>query len=86
VPQAVLSRALVAVAGRPTKEMVLDRVMTEARRLLRFTDLGVGQIAARLGFSDPLYFSRAFSREAGAAPTAFRRRARGRGTEVHPSA
>ena len=36
--------------------------MVEAARLLRFTDLAVGEIAWRVGFEDPLYFSRAFKR------------------------
>lgn len=78
VPAAALSRALSAVTGRGTKELVSERVMLEARRLLRFTDLGVGEVAHRIGFSDPLYFSRAFKRAAGESPQAFRARVRGR--------
>jgi AraC family transcriptional activator of pobA len=76
VPPAALSRALTEVTGRPTKELVTDRVMLEAARLLRFTDLTVGEVAHRAGFADPLYFSRAFKRHAGDAPTAYRRKKR----------
>ena len=36
--------------------------MLEAARLLRFTDLTVGEVARRVGYEDPLYFSRAFKR------------------------
>ena len=36
--------------------------MLEAARLLRFTDLSVGEVAHRVGYDDPLYFSRAFKR------------------------
>ena len=72
VPPAALSRALTEVTGRSTKELVTDRVMLEAVRLLRFTDLAVGEVAHRAGFSDPLYFSRAFKRHTGEAPTDFR--------------
>lgn len=72
VPQAALARALVARTGRSTKELVTDRVMLEAARLLRFTDLSVGEVAWQVGFSDPLYFSRAFKRHAGASPQAYR--------------
>jgi AraC family transcriptional regulator, transcriptional activator of pobA len=72
VPPAALSRALAEVTGRSTKELVTDRVMLEAARLLRFTDLTVGEVAHRAGFSDPLYFSRAFKRHTGASPTDFR--------------
>ncbi len=78
VPAAALSRALTQATGRSTKELVTDRVMLEAVRLLRFTDLTVGEIAHRVGYDDPLYFSRAFKRHAGEAPMAYRDRVRGR--------
>jgi AraC family transcriptional activator of pobA len=82
VPPAALSRALAEVTGRSTKELVTDRVMLEAARLLRFTDGSVGEIAHAVGFTDPLYFSRAFKRHAGAAPMAYRDRVRGK--SMHP--
>jgi AraC family transcriptional activator of pobA len=78
VPPAALSRALTQVTGRTTKELVTDRVMLEARRLLRFTGLTIGQVAFQTGFADQFYFSRAFKRHAGEAPKAFRDRVRGR--------
>lgn len=72
IPPAVLSRALTEATGRGTKELITDRVMLEAGRLLRFTDLTVGEIAFRSGFTDPLYFSRAFKRHTGDPPIAYR--------------
>ena len=78
VPQSVLSRALAHVTGHGTKELITDRRMLEAARLLRFSDLTVGELAFRAGFSDPLYFSRAFKRHFGEAPMAYRERLRGR--------
>jgi AraC family transcriptional activator of pobA len=78
VPQSVLSRALVRVTGRGTKELITDRRMLEAARLLRFTELTVGEVAFRAGFSDQLYFSRAFKRHYGEAPMAYRDRVRAR--------
>jgi AraC family transcriptional regulator, transcriptional activator of pobA len=78
VPQAALSRALTQVTGRSTKEWVIDRVMSEAARLLRFTDENVQQVAQRVGYDDPLYFSRAFKRHFGDSPMAYRARSRGR--------
>jgi AraC family transcriptional regulator, transcriptional activator of pobA len=77
VPPATLSRALARVTGKGTKELVLDRVMTEAARQLRFTDLTVQQVALRVGYDDPLYFSRAFKRHFGHAPMAYRAQSRG---------
>jgi AraC family transcriptional activator of pobA len=72
VPAAQLSRSLSQVTGRTTKQLITDRVMLEAARLLRFTDLNVGEIAFRAGFEDQLYFSRAFKRHYGEAPTTYR--------------
>jgi AraC family transcriptional regulator, transcriptional activator of pobA len=79
VPPAALSRALSQVTGRGTKEWVLDRVMLEAARLLRFTDMTVQQVALQVGYEDPLYFSRAFKRHFGDSPMAYRDATRGRG-------
>jgi AraC family transcriptional activator of pobA len=72
VPAAALSRGLADVTGRTTKQLITDRVMLEAARLLRFSDLSVGEIAYRVGFEDQLYFSRAFKRRYGEAPTPYR--------------
>ena len=72
VPPAALSRALSQATGRTTKELVTDRVMLEAARLLRYTPLSIGEIAFRTGFADQLYFSRAFKRHYGVAPSAYR--------------
>jgi AraC family transcriptional activator of pobA len=78
VPAAALSRALNHVTGRSTKELVTDRVMLEAARLLRFTELTVQEVGHRTGFRDPLYFSRAFKRHNGEAPQAYRARVQGK--------
>ena len=85
VPQSVLSRALARVTGRSTKELITDRRMLEASRLLRFTDMTVGEVAFRAGFADQLYFSRAFKRHRGDAPKAYRERVRGHGEVSSPA-
>jgi AraC family transcriptional activator of pobA len=76
VPPAALSKTLAELTGRSTKELITDRVMLEASRLLRFTDLAVGEVAYRVGYSDQLYFSRAFKRYTGLAPQAYREQTR----------
>jgi AraC family transcriptional activator of pobA len=78
VPPAALSRALTRATGRTTKELIVDRVMLEAARLLRYTDRSVGEVAFATGYTDPLYFSRAFKRRFGEAPVPYRDRVRGR--------
>ena len=74
VTTGTLSRTLTRLTGRPTKQLILERVLLEAARLLRFSDLSVKEIAARLGFSDQFAFSHAFKRQRGEAPLDFRNR------------
>lgn len=58
----------------PPARYVMKLRVREARRLLVETDLSVAEIAARIGFDDPLYFSRCFRRIAGMPPTHYRAR------------
>ncbi|MBR1392334.1 MAG: helix-turn-helix transcriptional regulator [Ruminococcus sp.] len=51
--------------------------LAEAARLLRTTDLPVGEIAALCGIPDPLYFSRCFSKEYSSSPRDYRRKMSG---------
>ena len=74
VTTGTLSRTLMRLGGRTTKQMILDRVLLEAARLLRFSDLSIKEIAARLGFPDQFAFSKAFKRQRGEAPLDFRNR------------
>jgi AraC family transcriptional activator of pobA len=74
VTTGTLSRLLMKLTGQTTKQLILDRVILEAVRLLRFSDLSIKEIAARLGFSDQFAFSKAFKRQRGEAPLDFRNR------------
>jgi len=58
----------------PYQELLRQR-MTLAADLLTHDRLQVQQTSARLGFTDPSQFSRAFKRVAGISPRAFQRRA-----------
>ncbi|MCW2960664.1 MAG: transcriptional regulator, AraC family [Thermoleophilia bacterium] len=67
-----LASMLTRLTGRSTKKLISDRLMTEAQRLLRHTNLTVQQVAQRVGYDDPLYFSRAFRQHVGEPPSAYR--------------
>ena len=58
--------------GQSATAIAADRLMSEARRHLIYTQLSVELIAANLGYKDPAYFSRAFRRANGCAPIAYR--------------
>lgn len=62
-----------AKLGRPSPQrMIHDRVMLEARRLLRYTDKPVQEVGFELGFEDVQAFSRFFRTQEGMAPTEYR--------------
>lgn len=64
--------------GRSAKAVILDRVLVEARRLLRYTDQPAKQVAWALGFADPAYFARYFRRQTGRSPLEYRAEGRSR--------
>ncbi len=68
-----LSRACRASCGRTALEMMQERRLFEARRMLLDTDIPVQEIARKLGFSTPGYFSRAFNQAVGVPPSAYRK-------------
>ncbi len=67
-----LTRCCRQTCGRSALDLLNDRVIYEARVLLRQTDRPVGQIARDLGFTSAAYFTRAFQARAGMTPTTFR--------------
>ncbi len=60
------------LVGEPPAHYALRLRIEEACRLLVETRLKVGAIAATLGFSDPLYFSRRFRLETGVTAAQYR--------------
>ncbi len=72
--ETTLNRAARAVAGISAKAVVDARVLLEARRMLAHGHLTVGQIAARLGFSEITNFGKFFRRTGGESAQSFRSR------------
>jgi AraC family transcriptional regulator, transcriptional activator of pobA len=62
--------------GRTVGEWVLEHRMAAARDLLVTTDLSAEQVAGRVGFADPVYFSRRFRQAHGLPPGTWRSAAR----------
>ncbi|MEZ4919885.1 MAG: helix-turn-helix domain-containing protein [Saprospiraceae bacterium] len=61
-----------SVAGKPAGELIRDRVILEAKRLLVNSDYTITQIADILSFEDNAYFTRFFKKYTGMAPELFR--------------
>ncbi|SFN05248.1 AraC-type DNA-binding protein [Algoriella xinjiangensis] len=53
-------------------QLIQQRVLLEAKRLLQSTDLSIKEIAFELGFVDHAYFSNFFKSQTGMTPTKFR--------------
>lgn len=58
--------------GQSPKSMILDKKITEAKRLLYFTNKSVSEIAYQLGFTDSSYFSRLFKKKTKLSPSNFK--------------
>ncbi len=68
-----LTRCCRATSGRSALRLLNDRVIYEARVLLRETRTPVQEIAKSLGFTSAAYFTRSFQQATGQTPTGFRR-------------
>jgi len=58
--------------GRTAGQLITQRRMREARRLLADTDLAISDIAVRTGYPDPAYFARRFRAHFGMSASTYR--------------
>ncbi|REG99480.1 response regulator transcription factor [Flavobacterium aquicola] len=67
-----LNKSVKEVTGRSTSSHISDRIITEAKALLSYTDWHVADIAFSLGFEYPTYFNNYFKKHTGITPSIFR--------------
>jgi len=60
--------------GKTAGELIRDRVLLEAKRLLTNADMTVTEIADKLNFQDNSYFNRFFKKYVGVTPDGFRKK------------
>ncbi len=60
--------------GLTAKQLQLDLKITEAKRLLLYSQLNTSEIAFNLGFEDNSYFSRIFKKKTNLSPMDFRQK------------
>ena len=70
------------LSGQSALQIIHQRLLLEAKRLLIYTPMTVSEVADNLGFADPAYFSRFFKRLNGTSPSVFRA---GRTDSVSPA-
>ncbi len=67
-----LNKALKDATGKSTSDHISDRVLQEAKALLRHTDWNVSEIGYCLGFQEPAHFNNFFKKKTQLTPRTFR--------------
>ena len=67
-----LNRALKEVTGKTTTELILERIIHQAKLLLRQSNWSISEIAYCLGFEYSAYFNNLFKKQTGATPKSYR--------------
>lgn len=67
-----LNRSVNQCSGKSPLVFINDRIILEAKRLVRYSNLMMKEIAFELGYEDPSYFVKFFKRQTGYLPSDFR--------------
>jgi AraC family transcriptional regulator, transcriptional activator of pobA len=70
-----LSQVVSSSLGHKASNLITDRVLLEAKKLLRYSDLSIAEIGDYLGFSEPTHFTRFFKRNTDVKPLEYRQQA-----------
>ncbi|WP_417856513.1 helix-turn-helix domain-containing protein [Xanthomarina gelatinilytica] len=68
-----LNRVIKSKIGKTAKDYIQARIITEAKRLLYFTELTNKEIGYELGFNEPANFSAFFKKHTQVSPTSFKK-------------
>lgn len=66
-----LNRITQTVVHKTATDVITERVILEAKRMLMYLDESLGEIAFRLGYEEYSYFVRVFRKTSGMTPTQF---------------
>ncbi|QXV64828.1 helix-turn-helix domain-containing protein [Mucilaginibacter achroorhodeus] len=67
-----LNRAIRQTTGKTTTSHIADRLVAEAKALLRHTNWNVSEISYTLGFDEPAHFNNFFKKQTNTTPSNFR--------------
>lgn len=67
-----LNKVLKEVTGNTTTQIIANRIVQEAKILLKQTNWNIAEISYTLGFDDIAHFSNFFKKQTSVAPVAFR--------------
>ncbi|PRX54915.1 AraC family transcriptional activator of pobA [Flagellimonas meridianipacifica] len=72
VSRSQLNKAINKTSGKSTSVIIRERLLTEIKRDLLYSDKNISEIAYELGFSDNSNFVRFFKKQTGLTPNDFR--------------
>lgn len=67
-----LGQAVRASTHKTPLSFITERILLEAKKLLRYSDLTITEIAHYLGYDEPTHFGRFFQRQPGKSPALWR--------------
>jgi len=67
-----LNRAIRITTGKTTTDHIFDRLISEAKALLKHTNWNISEIGYCLGFEEPAHFNHFFKKQTSMTPSAFR--------------
>lgn len=67
-----LNKVLKEMTGKTTTGLILERIVQEAKILLKHTDWNISEIAYCLGFDEPSHFNNLFKKHTSLTPKTFR--------------
>ncbi|RUT72433.1 AraC family transcriptional regulator [Flavobacterium cupreum] len=68
-----LNRAIKKTTGRTTTDHIFERLATEAKALLKYTNWSIAEISYALGFEDQAHFNNFFKKQTNGSPSSFRK-------------
>lgn len=68
-----LSQSVKSASGKNALSYINNRLLSEAKSLIQFTDFDIAEIAYQLNFSDPANFGKFYKKHTGQTPIEFRK-------------
>ena len=72
IPQKYLSFILKNKRGRNASKLIDEAVVYEAKRLLKYSGLSIGEISDNLNFTSQSFFGKYFKQRVGVSPSRYK--------------
>lgn len=73
-----LSQSIKIASGKNASGYINERILSEAKSLIQYTDIDIAEIAYQLNFSDPANFGKFFKKQTAQTPLEYRKQSIGK--------